>query len=64
MQTAAQSTNDLGRSLLNNYANTLLNDYKYTSSSGPQALNFGDRVWNAIANKPIDQLHLASQTLA
>ncbi|HZE05939.1 MAG TPA: hypothetical protein VE127_11980, partial [Solirubrobacteraceae bacterium] len=41
---AASAKNDLGSGLVNNLFNEFLNAYQYTSDSGTQALNFGDRV--------------------
>ena len=50
LQSTAESSNDAGKGLLNNFANALINDYKFTSSSGvtntTQSLKFGDKVWH------------------
>ena len=44
IQASAQSTNDLGKGLVNNLANAMLLDYQYTTSSGSQVLHYGDKV--------------------
>ncbi|MCP3938782.1 MAG: hypothetical protein GY708_25825, partial [Actinomycetia bacterium] len=45
MVSASATSNDGGASILNGLASTLLDDYKFTSNSGSQDVNFGDRVW-------------------
>jgi hypothetical protein len=42
--TSAKKNNDLGTGLLNSVVDSLLRDYRYTSLSGTQALQFGDLV--------------------
>ena len=44
METTSSETNDVGIGILNNLADTLLNDYQFTSNSGTQDLVFGDQV--------------------
>ena len=47
MTTTTSKTNDLGIGMINGLANTLLDDYKYTSKSGTHNLEFGDLVYMA-----------------
>ncbi|MGC9328916.1 MAG: hypothetical protein ACP5I1_14875, partial [Candidatus Hinthialibacter sp.] len=42
--TSSKATNDLGVGILNDYIDTLLYDYQYTSNSGEQTLEFGDKI--------------------
>ncbi|MEA2197211.1 MAG: mucin9, partial [Solirubrobacteraceae bacterium] len=42
--TSTKSVNDLGVGLLSSLVNSILHAYQYTSNSGTQTLNFGDRV--------------------
>ena len=44
MVTSSSERNDVGVGILSNLADTLLNDYEYTSNSGVQDLVFGDTV--------------------
>ena len=44
LEDASSAANDGGVGILNSLANTLLDDYQYTSNSGSQNLVFGDRV--------------------
>jgi hypothetical protein len=41
----AERVNNLGLGLINSFAQTLLDAYKFTSQSGTQRLNFGDKVY-------------------
>ncbi|MBN2326053.1 MAG: LEPR-XLL domain-containing protein, partial [Candidatus Omnitrophica bacterium] len=42
--TSSKATNDIGVGILNDFIDTLLYDYQYTSNSGLQTLQFGDKV--------------------
>ena len=44
LRAISSTTNDAGASLLNTFANQLLNNYKFSSLSGTQSLEFGDMV--------------------
>ncbi len=44
MYAEVSPTNDAGNGILNTWVGSVLDDYKYTSNSGPQALAFGDLV--------------------
>ena len=45
LDTTVKKTNDLGAGLINDFAQSLLDNYEYTDESGLQTLEFGDRVW-------------------
>ncbi len=44
LEAPTSSSNDLGAGILNDLATTLLDDYRYSTESGSQTLEFGDRV--------------------